>query len=45
MELAGGEINNSGELFQALTEHRAGETVTVGIYRGDKLMSAEVTLG
>ena len=45
VELAGEEVNNSGELFQALTDHRAGETVTVGFYRGDKLMSAEVTLG
>ena len=45
VELAGEEINNSGELFQALTDHRAGETVTVGFYRDDVLMSAEVTLG
>jgi len=45
VELAGQEINNSGDLFQALTDHRAGETVTVGFYRDDKLMSAEVTLG
>jgi S1-C subfamily serine protease len=45
VELADEEINNSGELFRALTDHRAGETVTVGFYRGDKLMSAEVTLG
>jgi len=44
VELAGEEIGNSGELFQALTDHRAGETVTVGFYRGDALMSAEVTL-
>jgi serine protease Do len=44
VELAGQEINNSGDLFQALTDHRAGETVTVGFYREGKLMSAEVTL-
>ncbi|TEU01683.1 MAG: PDZ domain-containing protein [Dehalococcoidia bacterium] len=42
---AGQEINNSGDLFQALTDHRAGETVTVGFYRDGKLISAEVTLG
>ncbi len=45
VELAGEEIGNSGELFQALTDHRAGETVTVEFYRGDTRMSAEVTLG
>jgi S1-C subfamily serine protease len=45
VELAGQEINNSGELFQVLTEHRAGETVTVEFYRGDDLRSTEVTLG
>ena len=45
VEMAGEEINNSGDLFQALTDHRAGETVTVGFYRGDTQMSAEVTLG
>jgi serine protease Do len=45
VELADEEINNSGELFQALTDYRVGETVTVGFYRGDRLMSAEVTLG
>lgn len=44
VELAGQEINNSGDLFKALTEHRAGETVTVGFYRGERLLSAEVTL-
>ena len=45
VELADEEINNSGELFKALTDHRVGETVTVGFYRDDRLMSAEVTLG
>jgi serine protease Do len=44
VELAGQEINNSGDLFKALTEHRAGETVTVGFYRGGRQMSADVTL-
>jgi serine protease Do len=45
VKLAGEEINNSGDLFQALTDHRAGETVTVEFYRDGTLMSAEVTLG
>ncbi len=45
VELAGQEINNSGELFRALNEHRAGETVTVEFFRGDDLKSTEVTLG
>jgi S1-C subfamily serine protease len=45
VELAGREIGNSGDLFQALTEHRAGETITVKFYRGDDLKTTEVTLG
>jgi S1-C subfamily serine protease len=45
VEMAGKEINNSGDLFRALTEHRAGETVTVRFYRGGELTSAQVTLG
>jgi serine protease Do len=45
VKLADKEINNSGDLFQVLTDHRAGETVTVEFYRGEKQMSAEVTLG
>jgi serine protease Do len=45
VELAGEKIDNSGDLFQALTEHRAGETVTVDFYRDGKRMSTEVTLG
>jgi serine protease Do len=43
--LEGQEISNSGELFQALTENRAGDTVTVQFYRGNLLLEAEVTLG
>ncbi len=43
--LAGDEITNSGELFRALTEHRAGDTVAVEFYRDGELESAEVTLG
>jgi S1-C subfamily serine protease len=38
-------VGNSGELFRALTENRAGETVTVEFYRDGDLQSAEVTLG
>ena len=45
VEIAGKEIKNSGELFKALTEHRAGETVEVAYYRDGILESAEVTLG
>ena len=45
VKLAGKEINNSGDLFQVLTDHRAGETVKVEFYRGESQMSAEVTLG
>lgn len=45
VELAGQEINNSGDLFQALTDHRAGETVTVEFFRDGSRESTEVTLG
>jgi S1-C subfamily serine protease len=45
VKLAGQEVNNSGDLFQILTEHRVGERVTVEYYRGSSLKSAEVTLG
>ncbi len=45
VEIAGEEINNSGELFKALAEHRAGETVEMGFYRDGVLQSTEVTLG
>lgn len=45
VEIAGREISNSGDLFRALAEHRAGETVTVKFYRGDDLKTTEVTLG
>lgn len=43
--LAGREISNSGDLFQVLTDHRAGETVTIELYREDDLQSVEITLG
>jgi serine protease Do len=42
--LAREDILNNGDLLQALTEHRAGETVTVDYYRGAELREAEVTL-
>ncbi len=45
VEMAGQEIRNSGDLFKALGEHRAGETVTVGFYRDGSLRTAEITLG
>jgi S1-C subfamily serine protease len=43
--MAGEEVANSGDLFRLLTEHRAGETVTVEYYRGATRDSTEVTLG
>jgi S1-C subfamily serine protease len=45
VEIAGQDVTNSGDLFRLLTEHRAGETVTVNYYRGQARGSAEVTLG
>ncbi len=45
VELAGEEIDNSGDLFQVLADHRAGETVTVEFFRDGSRMSTEVTLG
>jgi serine protease Do len=45
VEAAGEEIKNSGDLLRVLTEHRAGETVTVQYYRGSSLEELEVTLG
>ena len=38
------ETNNSGDLLQALTEYRGGDTVTVSFYRGDSLQETEITL-
>jgi S1-C subfamily serine protease len=37
-------INNSGDLLQALTKFRAGDTITVAFYRGSQQQEAEVTL-
>ena len=45
VRLAGDEIKNSGDLFKALTENRAGETVQVEFFRGSSRQSAEITLG
>jgi S1-C subfamily serine protease len=45
VKAAGREIKNSGDLLGVLTEHRAGETVTIEYYRDGDLEEAEVTLG
>jgi S1-C subfamily serine protease len=45
VKLAGIEIRNSGDLFKALTENRAGDRVEVEFYRGSSQKSAEITLG
>ncbi|UCH87663.1 MAG: trypsin-like peptidase domain-containing protein [Dehalococcoidia bacterium] len=42
---AGEEIRNSGELLGVLTEHKAGETITIEYYRDGDLEEAEVILG
>jgi serine protease Do len=42
---AGGEITNSGDLLNVLTDHRAGETITIEYYRDGDLEEAEVILG
>lgn len=39
------EITNTGDLFRALTEHRAGESVEVEYYRDGDRRTTEVTLG
>lgn len=44
VELAGKELSNSGDLLQALTTYRAGDTVTVEFFRDGELESAEITL-
>ncbi len=45
VKLADTEIQSSGDLFQALTDHRGGETVTVDYYRDGKPGKVEVKLG
>jgi S1-C subfamily serine protease len=42
---AGEDIKNSGDLLRVLTEHRAGETVTIEYYREADLQEVKVTLG
>ncbi|MGB6895530.1 MAG: trypsin-like peptidase domain-containing protein [Dehalococcoidia bacterium] len=44
VRLADQEIDNNGDLLQALTVHRAGETVEVQYYRGQELRETEVSL-
>ena len=39
------EITNTGDLFRALTEHRAGETVQLDFQRDGRDQSTDVTLG
>ncbi len=45
VSLGGQEISNSGDLFQALTDNRAGDTVTVEFFRNGEQQAVEVTLG
>ena len=45
VKLAGDDIKNSGDLFKALTENRAGDRVEVEFFRGSSQKSAEITLG
>jgi serine protease Do len=44
VRLADQKIDNNGDLLQALTVHRTGETVEVQYYRGQELRETEVTL-
>jgi S1-C subfamily serine protease len=43
--LDGDEITNAQDLSAAMNSHRAGDTVTVTIFRGRKRMDVKVTLG
>ncbi len=45
VSLAGAEIRTTGDLFKALTEHRAGETVEIQYYHNAQKKTAQVTLG
>ncbi len=45
VKLAEIQVNSSGDLFRALTEHRAGEKVTAEYYRDTEKKTVEVTLG
>jgi hypothetical protein len=39
------EIRTSGDLFNALTEHRAGDVVEVEYFHNGEIATVEVTLG
>ncbi len=43
--LGGSEIRTSGDLFSALTEHRAGDVVEVEYFHDGQRLTTEVTLG
>jgi S1-C subfamily serine protease len=45
VRLGGRDIRNSGELLQALTQLRAGQTVQVEFYRNGNRQTADITLG
>jgi len=45
VRIGGREVRNSGELLQALTQFRAGQTVQVEFYRNGSRQTADVTLG
>lgn len=45
VKVAGQEVNTTGDLFQILAHHKAGEKVKVEYYRDGSLHSKEVTLG
>lgn len=44
-KIADVDITNTGDLFRALTQHRAGEKVSVEYLRGGQSKSGEITLG
>ncbi len=45
VRIGGRDVRNSGELLQALTQLRAGQTVEVEFYRGGSRQTTNVTLG
>ena len=45
MAFDGEEIANGQDLSAAMNKHRAGDTVTVTVFRGRKQMQFKVTLG
>ena len=44
-KIADVDIGNTGDLFRALTQHRAGEKVSIEYQRGGQSKSGEITLG